>query len=165
MLLNQFPGLKYLVIGSSQGGTEGLAGQLMALAKELRVEANVEFVGEVPEVQLKEYYALCDVFIMANREDAGDVEGFGIVFLEAGWMGKPVIGGRSGGVPDAVKEGETGLLVDGNSVPDIVRGVSTLLSRPQLAASMGAQGSVFSSGMTASRMFSQYCDTLCSKGL
>ena len=98
-------------------------------------------MGEVADSDLSDYYALCDIFIMPNREEgAGDVEGFGIVFLEAGWMGKPVIGGRSGGVPDAVKDGETGLLVDGRSVPEIEEAVARLLSDPALARSMGDKG-------------------------
>jgi len=87
-------------------------------------------------------YALCDVFIMASREqlDLCDLEGFGMVFLEANACGKAVIGGRSGGIADAVLDGETGLLVDPHAPEAIAVAVDRLLSDPALAARMGAQG-------------------------
>ncbi len=165
-LVQRFPGLVYLMIGSSQGGTEGLAAELASLARELGIEKHVAMVGETADAELQDYYAFCDVFLMPNREvGAGDVEGFGIVFLEAGWMGKPVVGGRSGGVPDAVKDGETGLLVDGASVPDIEAAIAKLLSDPAMAKAMGTQGRRFAETMTDAGMFSRYRQSLGKAGL
>jgi phosphatidyl-myo-inositol dimannoside synthase len=102
---------------------------------------NVIFTGEAPEAELLDYYRTADVFVMPNRTiNNGDTEGFGIVFLEAGACGKPVIGGRDGGVPDAVANGETGLLVDGNSVSEIANAAIRLLSNQELCATLGRAG-------------------------
>ena len=78
---------------------------------------------------------------MANRTMAnGNTEGYGIVFLEAGAHGKPVIGGRAGGAVEAVDDGSTGILVDGNQVKDIQRAVRVLLDDLEMASRMGAAG-------------------------
>jgi len=69
-----------------------------------------------------------------------EVEGLGIVFLEASATGKPVVAGRSGGSPDAVRDGETGFVVDGTSVPEVADRVAALLEDPLLARTMGAAG-------------------------
>ncbi|MCP4370741.1 MAG: glycosyltransferase family 4 protein, partial [Deltaproteobacteria bacterium] len=98
-------------------------------------------------------------------EPGGDVEGFGIVFLEAGFLGKPVIGGNSGGVPDAVQHGKTGLLVDGHSVEEIARGIITILSDKQLAQKMGEQGREFSLSMTHEKIFERYQALMTELGL
>lgn len=164
LLIGRFPGLRYLVVGSSQGGTQGLGDRLQTLAREAGVESHVIVVGETSAAELIQYFSLCDVFIMANREECGDVEGFGIVFLEAGWMGKPVIGGRSGGVPDAVREGETGLLVDGTSVEDIAAAVANLLEDPAKARAMGSKGRSHAEGMTDAHVFARYQEALDSAG-
>jgi phosphatidyl-myo-inositol dimannoside synthase len=86
-------------------------------------------------------YKNCDVFIMANRTLAnGDTEGYGIVFLEAGAWGKPVVGGRAGGAVDAVDDGVTGILVDGTSEESIADALNRLLSDRELARRMGEAG-------------------------
>ncbi|MCE5267710.1 MAG: glycosyltransferase family 4 protein [Planctomycetaceae bacterium] len=86
-------------------------------------------------------YSSCDVFVMPNRTlPNGDTEGYGIVFLEAGAWGKPVIGGRAGGAVDAVDEGTTGLLVDGANVDEIAEAISRLLSDGSLAQRLGEGG-------------------------
>jgi phosphatidylinositol alpha-1,6-mannosyltransferase len=69
-----------------------------------------------------------------------DVEGLGIVFLEASASGVPVVAGRSGGAPETVRDGETGRLVDGRSHDEIVDAVGSILADPELAARMGAAG-------------------------
>jgi phosphatidylinositol alpha-1,6-mannosyltransferase len=70
----------------------------------------------------------------------GNVEGFGISLVEAGACGIPVIGGRSGGVPDAVREGETGVLVDSERIEEVYRAVSGLLDDTITARRFGAAG-------------------------
>jgi phosphatidylinositol alpha-1,6-mannosyltransferase len=69
-----------------------------------------------------------------------DVEGLGIVYLEASASGVPVVAGRSGGAPEAVQQGRTGLVVDGRSADQIADAVSRILEDPELAARMGAAG-------------------------
>jgi phosphatidylinositol alpha-1,6-mannosyltransferase len=74
------------------------------------------------------------------RPEHHDVEGFGIVFLEANVCGKPVVGGRSGGIEDAIVDGKTGLLVDPESPEAVAKAVASLLESPDTAAAMGAAG-------------------------
>ena len=95
--------------------------QLEADAGSLGVVDIVHFVGPASEADLPGWYAAADVFVLPNRSDGVDFEGFGIVFLEAAAAGLPVIGGRSGGVPEAVAEGVTGTLVDGADIEDLTR--------------------------------------------
>ena len=70
----------------------------------------------------------------------GDIEGFGIVFLEAGMYEKPVIGGRSGGAVEAVEQGVNGLLVDPNSINEIAQALISLLTNKDKAQSLGEKG-------------------------
>jgi len=83
---------------------------------------------------------LCDVFIMPARNENGDYEGFGIVYLEANVMGKPVIAGRSGGVEEAVINNYNGLLVDPLDPKDIAAKIIALMNNPDWRAKLGAQG-------------------------
>jgi len=136
-----FSEVRYVVVGSEQGGTPQLREKLAQLAQELGVSENVRIVGEVSNDDLAAYYLACDLFAMPNRcQPGGDVEGFGQVFVEAGHFGKAVVGGRSGGVPDAVKDEETGLLVDGTSPQEIAAAVLRLLRDDQLRDLFGRNG-------------------------
>jgi len=96
----------------------------------------------VPAADLPTHHALADVFAMPCRtRGAGlDVEGLGIVFLEASASGVPVVAGKSGGAPETVRHNETGLVVDGCSVTEIADAVTELLTDRDRAAAMGAAG-------------------------
>jgi phosphatidylinositol alpha-1,6-mannosyltransferase len=132
-ILERYPDCVYLIVGV---GPEER--RLKALVAEMGLGERVVFAGTVPDGELAGFYGACDVFIMANRRLAnGDIEGFGLVFLEANLCGKPVIGGRSGGTPDAILEGETGFLIDPESTDEVVDRVLRLLDSPELAARMG----------------------------
>ena len=100
------------------------------------------FTGGVPGAELPAHHAMADVFAMPCRtRGAGlDVEGLGIVYLEASATGVPVVAGRSGGAPETVRDGETGLVVDGWDVGEIATAVSDILADPDRAARMGAAG-------------------------
>ena len=115
-------------------------GELRRLAGQLKVAASVTFTGSVPN--LPGYYAAADVFAMPCRtRRAGlDVEGLGIVYLEASAAGLPVIGGDSGGAPDAILDGETGYVVPGRSVPALAERIIALLADPARARAMGQRG-------------------------
>jgi phosphatidylinositol alpha-1,6-mannosyltransferase len=129
------PQVKYVMVGTG----EELAA-LTTLVHELGVQDSVVFAGSVPDQELAAYYAACDVFVMPNREIDGDIEGFGMVYLEAGAAGKPVIGGKSGGTADAIVDGVTGLRVDGNSRVEITDAIIDLLLAPDRAKTMGLRG-------------------------
>lgn len=86
---------------------------ILSMARELGLENQVRLLGFVPENKLREYYNLCDISVLCTRENlnSGEVEGFGLVFLETQACGKPVIGVRAGGIPDAIKDRVTGWLI------------------------------------------------------
>jgi phosphatidylinositol alpha-1,6-mannosyltransferase len=115
---------------------------LRRLAERHRVSEHVTFTGGVPGADLPAYHAMADVFAMPCRtRGAGlDVEGLGLVFLEASATGVPVIAGYSGGAPETVRHNKTGLVVDGRSASQITDAVAELLADPDRAAAMGAAG-------------------------
>ncbi|MGW2600972.1 glycosyltransferase family 4 protein [Streptomyces klenkii] len=115
---------------------------LRKLAAETGVEGSVRFTGAVPWEELPAHYGAGDVFAMPCRTRRGglDVEGLGIVYLEASATGLPVVAGDSGGAPDAVLEGETGYVVKGGSPAQAADRIVTLLKDPELRARMGARG-------------------------
>jgi phosphatidylinositol alpha-1,6-mannosyltransferase len=133
----QVPGAALLVVG---GGPD--MPRLQRLAADHGVAADVRFTGSVPWPELPAHYAAGDVFAMPCRTRLGgiDVEGLGIVFLEAAATGLPVVAGDSGGATDAVRDGETGVVVDGRDVARVAREVGALLADPKRAAAMGAKG-------------------------
>lgn len=103
---------------------------------------HVVLAGSVPAAELPAYYGAGDVFAMPCRTRlvGVDVEGLGMVYLEAAACGLPVVAGRSGGAPDAVRDGDTGVVVDGASVPAVADAISALLSDRAGASAMGARG-------------------------
>jgi phosphatidylinositol alpha-1,6-mannosyltransferase len=135
-LIAKVPDVAYVVVGSGPNEI-----RLRQLATKLGLSPYTAlFCGSVDAAELPTFYKLCDVFVMPNREVGSDIEGFGIVFLEAGAAGKPVIGGRSGGTSDAVLDGVTGFLVDPRSVSAVADAMLMLLENPVLAADLGDAG-------------------------
>jgi phosphatidylinositol alpha-1,6-mannosyltransferase len=100
------------------------------LAKELNVESHVTFHGRISNHnQLAKYYSSADVFmLLSENQPNGDVEGFGIVALEANFYGLPVVGAKYCGVEEAVLHKKSGYLVDGNNYNEIYEGVSFCIS-------------------------------------
>lgn len=131
------PGAALVIVG---GGPYRTA--LQRLAHEHGVAEHVRITGGVPGDELPAHHAMGDVFAMPCRtRGAGlDVEGLGIVYLEASASGVPVVAGRSGGAPETVRDGETGLVVDGTDIGAVATAVGDLLADPDRAAAMGAAG-------------------------
>lgn len=119
------------------GGTGPEREALMARAAALGLGGAVLFPGRIADGEMAAHYSLADVFCLPSLSTAKDVEGFGIVFLEAGACGTAVVGSRAGGVPDAVAEGETGLLIDPRSRAELASALIALLSDRGRARSMG----------------------------
>lgn len=134
-LAHRWPALHYVIVGDGEERE-----RLETLTRQLGVTGRVRFVGEVEEEELAGYFAACDVFVLPNRVEAGDFEGFGIVFLEAAASGKPVVGGASGGVVEAVDHGRTGLLVDGGDVAAVRQALEQLLSSADRREEFGRTG-------------------------
>src|ERR1700754_1580836 len=144
MLIRAMPAIRQRVPGTALvivGGGPYLT-SLRRLAHSFGVAEHVVFTEGVPGEELSAHHAMADVFAMPCRtRGAGlDVEGLGIVFLEASSTGVPVVAGRSGGAPEAVRDGETGVVVDGWDVGAIAASVSDLLADPDRAARMGKAG-------------------------
>lgn len=135
-IAREFPQASYLIVG--KGPEEA---PLRELATNLGIGERVIFAGYVSPEELPSVYALGDVMLMPNRqEENGDVEGFGMVFLEANAAGRPVIGGRSGGAIEAIIDSETGYLVDPNNPEEIAHALERLFSDRVLREKMGKAG-------------------------
>ncbi|MFE4668512.1 glycosyltransferase family 4 protein [Streptomyces sp. NPDC056716] len=136
-ILAHQPDTALLIVG---GGP--YAKDLRRLAHETRVTDSVFFTGPVPWSALPAHYGAGDVFAMPCRTRRGglDVEGLGIVYLEASATGLPVVAGDSGGAPDAVLDGETGWVVRGDSPEDTADHILPLLADPELRRRMGERG-------------------------
>jgi phosphatidylinositol alpha-1,6-mannosyltransferase len=144
MLIRALPTIRSRVDGAALmivGGGPYLP-TLRRLASSVDVDDHVIFTEGVAPAELPAHHAMADVFAMPCRtRGAGlDVEGLGIVYLEASATGVPVVAGRSGGAPESVLQGRTGFVVDGRSTDQIAEAVSRILKDPDLAARMGEAG-------------------------
>jgi phosphatidylinositol alpha-1,6-mannosyltransferase len=134
-LKRDYPDLRYAVVGS------GIKlGQLQALAGELGLTDRVRFLTDVPDGDLPALYNCAEIYLGLSRPAELLIEGFGIVFSEAAASGIPAIGGQAGGIPDAVKDGETGVLVDSTDPATVGNVVRCLLEDPALGRRMGQAG-------------------------
>lgn len=151
-LLAEGVDVHYLVCGRGS-----LLPELQALAQSLNVAHRVHFAGFVPDERLAHYYATCDLFSLITYFDkkAASIEGFGIVYLEAGYFGKPVIAARVGGVTDAVKHDETGWLVNPDSSQEIAQILLRLCQDQSLRERLGRRGRDLASNPTPHRIIHQ----------
>ena len=129
--------LRYAIAG--RGPAEA---SLRALAEELGVASMVEWLGFVPESELASLYAASDLFVLLTREREAtrEVEGFGLVFLEAQACGTAVLGARTGGIPDAVAEGEGGWLIEADDEAALAVHLRALVASPETVRAEGARG-------------------------
>lgn len=136
-ILAAVPDAVLLIVG---GGP--YADELRKLAAETGVQDSVRFTGPVPWEELPAHYGAGDVFAMPCRTRRGglDVEGLGIVYLEASATGLPVVAGDSGGAPDAVLDGESGWVVRGGSAEESAERIVALLGDAELRQRMGERG-------------------------
>lgn len=134
-VLAAVPQATYLIVGRG-----GELEKLKQLSVQDGVGDQVVFAGYVSDKELPAYYNTCDVFVMVARRDEKDVEGFGLSYLEANACGKPVIGGYSGGVRDAIIHGQTGLLVDPENEDAVAQAIIWLLKDPAETQRLGENG-------------------------
>lgn len=125
----------YAIIGIGED-----ADYLADLAKQLGVDGRVHRLGHVAMEDLPRWYNACDLFVLANRDIAGDTEGFGIVFIEAAACGKMAIAGQAGGTGSAVLEGVTGLRIDGESQTALTAALADILRDEGRREGFGAAG-------------------------
>lgn len=135
-VLSAAPDAVYLIVG--QGPK---LGELREKVKERKLDRQVKFFSDILDSELPAFYQNAALFVMPSRQlENGDVEGFGIVYLEANFYGLPVIAGRSGGAAEAVEQGVNGLLVDPANVNDIAQAIISLLTNENRARELGERG-------------------------
>ena len=135
LLRSRYPDLRYAVVGSGEE-QEALAAE----ARDLGVADRVRFLTDVPDRDLPALYNTAEVYLGVSRLMEQRVEGFGISLAEASACGVPVVAGRSGGIPAAVRDGETGLLVDAERPEAVAEALAGLLNDAGLRARLGAAG-------------------------
>ncbi len=124
---------EYVVLGDGED-----RGRLERIARE--EDVNVRFLGAVSDEEKEEWLRRADLFLLPVRDEGDDVEGFGIVFLEAAAHSVPVIAGRSGGAVEAVDDKKTGILVDPKSVEEVRSAIVGLLNDAKRRKEMGEAG-------------------------
>ncbi|MCF7805436.1 MAG: glycosyltransferase family 4 protein [Candidatus Marinimicrobia bacterium] len=135
-LKNEGMPVQYVIIGTGEYEQE-----LHQLVAHHNIESRVHILTNVDDADLVKFYNICDLFILLSRhEGERNIEGFGIVFLEANACGKPVIAGKSGGIPDAVVHGKSGYLVDPGDISEIKFRIRYLINNPEVADEMGQYG-------------------------
>jgi phosphatidylinositol alpha-1,6-mannosyltransferase len=134
-ILKKVPEAVYVIAGDGK-----MRAHLEELAMTTGVGDHIIVTGLLPRADVIALYKACDVFVMISRVQNGSAEGFGIAFLEAAAFGKPAVGGRSGGIPDAVLEGVTGLLVDPENPAEVADAVTRILRDAELASRLGEAG-------------------------
>lgn len=136
-LQREWPSVRLLIVG--RGSDEP---RLKRLVHTHGMVEHVAFAGEVPYAELPAYFRVGDVFAMPCRTRfAGlETEGLGAVYLQAAAVGRPCVGGLAGGAPEAVRDGETGVVVDGANLDAIASAVGGLLRQPARARAMGRAG-------------------------
>jgi len=137
LIKQEIPNIKLVIVGEGR-----ILKSLKVRVKKLGLNENVIFVGRVSYKDLPRYFLLGDIFAMPSRSRffGLEVEGLGIVYLEASASGLPVLAGTSGGAPDAVKENETGFIANGNDPKEIATKLLKLLKNPPIAKSFGENG-------------------------
>jgi phosphatidylinositol alpha-1,6-mannosyltransferase len=145
----QFPASRYLIAGKYRT-EQPYYQQLRQFIADHKLQ-DVHFTGMVPAAELRRYYQEASLFVLAPQQVGLHFEGFGLVYLEAGAYGLPVVATRSGGVPDAVKDGETGLLAGPGDVDGIAAAMLRLLGDPDLARQMGRNNRVWAETLTWER--------------
>jgi phosphatidylinositol alpha-1,6-mannosyltransferase len=147
-LLRRVPDLAYLVVGA---GPERAA--LERQAERCGVPRQVLFAGAVPREELAAHYRLGTIFVLLSRQtDAYDgLEGFGLAFLEAAVQGLPCVGGMSGGVPEAVRDGVTGFLVPPEDREQVVAAIARLLEDAELRSRMSVAARLWAATHTWTR--------------
>ncbi|MEI8648924.1 glycosyltransferase [Paraglaciecola sp. Hal342] len=134
-IIERVPNALYAIIGDGERKAA-----LHTLVQKLNLEAHVLFMSELDDEQMIQCYQQCDVFVLPNRTVGSDIEGFGMVLVEAQACERPVIAGDSGGTSETMLLGETGYIVDCTEPQALVGKICDLLENDTLRESMGKAG-------------------------
>lgn len=135
---DQLASLEYWLVGSH--GKDKYDDALATAAQ--AADFPVKFLGDIPDDQLSDIYAQADIFAMTSMPHKQSIEGFGLVYLEAGAHGLPIIAHAIGGVPEAVAHGETGLLVAPDDIAALTAAFAQLIADPALRHRLGEAGRI-----------------------
>jgi phosphatidylinositol alpha-1,6-mannosyltransferase len=150
-ILKEHPNTMYVIVGDGNGRPD-----LEALTKELGIENSVDFVGRKSGDELVAYFQASDIYVHTPKVVGLKFEGFGIVYLEASACGKPIVATDAGGIRDAVKDGETGIVVPDGDVDAVANAVKRLLDHPEQADAMGRNGKSYAALHDWSNIAKQY---------
>ena len=163
MIVNQ-KGVDHIKLGIGGRGPRREYYELMI--KKYSLAAHVRFLGFIENEDMPAYYTLADIFVLPSIIDSGgDTEGLGVVLLEAGACQTPVIGSRVGGIPDIIKDGVNGLLVEPQNPVDLAEKILRLARGRELREQMGKNGRLiikenFNWDKIAKRLIDVYDQTL-----
>ena len=143
-IVEEVPDACFVIVGAnpteSLAHHDDVAGAIRQTIARLNLFDHVRWLGGVSDEELVKVYGLCDVLVLPVAAVKDDVEGFGIVALEAAAAGKPVVATGVGGIPDAVSDRQSGILVDAGDYDGLNQAVISLLKNPDLASTMGEHG-------------------------
>lgn len=135
-LFEKLPDTVYLIAGKGP-----MEKELRKLVQEKKINDKVIFIGYIPDYQLAAYYSLCDIFVMPSKETKeGNIEGFGMVLLEANACKRPVIGTNSGGISEAIIDGKTGFIIPAEDQDKLYNAMIKMLTDTKLAKKYGEEG-------------------------
>lgn len=147
------PSLEYDIVGDG-----ALRDNILKLVNDAGLSSRIRVYPSVGDSELKGFYKCCDVFILPSLCLPGDVEGFGMVYLEAGLFSKPVIAGHRGGSTDVVFHGVNGILVDAESEDRIAEAIYFLSKNPEVAVKMGAENFKIAKGLSWDLQVKKICE-------
>lgn len=145
----RLPQARYYLVGSL--GQNSYAQSLQAYVHEQGLEGAVTFLGVISAEALAQHYQGASLFVLTPRQVGLSFEGFGLVYLEAGAYGLPVVGTRTGGVPEAVIDGQTGLLAEPEDVAGVAEAILRLLGDGELTRRLGQQNRLWAETLTWER--------------
>ncbi|MES9902466.1 MAG: glycosyltransferase family 4 protein [Sedimenticola sp.] len=130
--------------------------RLETLVNNRPIKNRVHFLGRITEEEKAALLSRADAFVMPTRRTGNSVEGYGIVYIEAGWYGTPSLASRNSGAADAVIEGKTGMLCDGDDIDSITSELSIMISNPKILQQMGKNAMIHSHNQVWSRRVHDY---------
>lgn len=140
-IVSEIPNTCFVVVGNNPSESltyrDDALGEIRAVISKMNLQAYVRLHGSVSDDELVKLYQTCDVVVLPALAETDDVEGFGIILLEAAAAGKPTIATRVGGIPDAVEDRKTGILVEPGDYKGLAQAVLDLLNNPLARSKMG----------------------------